>query len=397
VTMKYKLPGKKPNTVTLLMLISYATVSAVLFAPGLPEMSSYYAVSNSAIQFAVVTFLFAYASGQLFYGILSNRFGRKATISAGLLMGVAGAIMCIVSGRLVSFELLLIGRFVEALGAGVGLALTFIIIGDYYYPAQAVKITAWAAIAFAISPGISSTIGGVIVSWLGWQYCFWFLAIYGLLIALLCTKLPETSAAEQRVTTVNTAKILAAYRIVFTNKQLVSFSILVGSTSAILYVFLSVAPLIVINMLGVRPDTYGLLNMILTLGLVSGNIIVLRSSTKTNPAKLIKYGVITVSSGIVLLTGCFGLEIVNTGSIFAAGFIIFLGIALLYSSATTFAMADIHNKAYGAAAMSFMNAGTACFAIILVSLLPVTPLITLAVVLLLFLLVMLRVYSLGKG
>ena len=59
--MKHKLAVSKPNTVTLLLLISYATVSAVLFAPGLPQMSAFFAVSSSSIQFAVVAFLFAYA------------------------------------------------------------------------------------------------------------------------------------------------------------------------------------------------------------------------------------------------------------------------------------------------------------------------------------------------
>ncbi|MFA6076388.1 MAG: MFS transporter [Negativicutes bacterium] len=390
-----KLSLKKPNTVTLLMLISYATVSAVLFAPGLPDMSVFFAVSAASIQFAVVAFLVAYSVGQLFYGILSNRFGRKITIYGGLLTGVFGTALCILSGWLYSFGLLLAGRFIEALGAGVGLALTFIIINDYYLPEQAVKITAWAAIAFAISPGISSTIGGILVAHLGWQYCFWFLALYGLLIIALCVKLPETFSAGQRAP-VNFTKIFADYKIAFTNKQLMAFSILVGATSAVLYVFLSVTPAIVINMLGVRPDIYGMLNLILTFGLIIGNIIVLQVAGKIKPATLIKIGVCTLSAGIIWFVACTCLGIINLLTIFSAGFIAFLGIALLYSSATTLAMANIHDKAYCAAAMSFINVGTACLSIILVSLSPVAPLITMAVVLALFLLVMLGAYFAGK-
>ncbi|MEI6284953.1 MAG: MFS transporter [Bacillota bacterium] len=393
--MKHKLAVSKPNTVTLLLLISYATVSAVLFAPGLPQMSAFFAVSGSSIQFAVVAFLFAYATGQLFYGILSNRFGRKKTICGGMLTGVLGVFLCIFSGWLGSFGLLLVGRFVEALGAGVGLALTFIIINDYYFPAQAVKITTWAAIAFAISPGISSTIGGVLVTHLGWLYCFWFLAVYGLLITALGLKLPETASAEHR-TAINMSKIIASYRTAFANKQLLAFSTLVGSTSAVLYIFLSVTPLIVINTFGVRPDVYGMLNLILTCGLITGNIIVLSICGKVRPGTLIRSGVLTLSAGILLVVGCFWLDMINPFTIFSSGFIVFLGIALQYSSATTMAMANVHDKAYCAATMSFINAGTACLSIIIVSLSPATPLITLVVVLTLFLVVMLSAYFVGK-
>ena len=394
--MKHKLAVSKPGTVTLLLLISYATVSAVLFAPGLPQMSAFFAVSNSSIQLAVVTFLFAYATGQLFYGILSNRFGRKMTIGCGMLTGVLGVFLCLLSGWLGSFGLLLVGRFVEALGAGVGLALTFIIINDYYFPAQAVKITTWAAIAFAISPGISSTIGGVLVTHLGWLYCFWFLALYGLFITALCTKLPETAVAEQRTAAINLSQIIAAYRTAFANKQLVAFSMLVGSTSAVLYIFLSVTPLIVINTFGVRPDVYGMLNLILTGGLIAGNVIVLGVCDKVRSETLIKLGVCTLSAGILLVVGCFWLDRINTFTIFSAGFIVFLGIALQYSSATTLAMAKVHDKAYCAATMSFINAGTACLSIIVVSLSPASPLVTMVVVLTLFLAVMLGAYFAGN-
>ena len=393
--MKHKLAANKPNTVTLLLLISYATVSAVLFAPGLPQMSTFFSVSNSSIQFAVVAFLFAYATGQLFYGILSNRFGRKATIYGGMLTGVFGAFLCILSGWLGSFGLLLVGRFVEALGAGVGLALTFTIINDYYLPARAVRITTWAAVAFAISPGISSTVGGILVTHLGWLYCFWFLVLYGLLITALCTKLPETVLAEQQ-TVINISKIVASYRTAFANRQLVAFSILVGSTSAVLYIFLSVTPLIVINIFGIRPDVYGVLNLILTCGLIAGNVLVLSICANVRPFTLIRLGVCTLSAGILLFVGCFWLDLITTFTTFLAGFIVFLGIALQYSSATTLAMANVHDKAYCAAAMSFINAGTACLSIIIVSLSPATPFITMVVVLTLFLAVMLGAYRVGK-
>ena len=102
---------------------------------------------------------------------------------------------------------------------------------------------------------------------------------------------------------------------------------------------------------------------------------------KVRSGILIRLGALTLSAGILLVIGCFWLDMINPFTIFSSGFIVFFGIALQYSSATTMALANVHDKAHCAATMSFINAGTACLSIIIVSLSPATPLITLVVVL----------------
>lgn len=386
---------KKPNTPVLLMLISYATVSAVLFGPGIPAIRDFFGISDLLIQFTVVVFLLAYAIGQLFYAPFANRFGRKKTIYAGMFIGVLGALVCALSGETGSFGLFLAGRLLAAVGSGVGLALTFTIINDYYYHEQSIKIIAWAAIAFAIAPGMSATVGGLLVTYLGWESCFWFLVLYGVIILALCINLPETSIQSER-DVLNLKKILSAYRKTFSHRILISFSVILGSTTAVIYVFATVLPLIVINTLGVRADIYGALNLILSLGLIIGNIVVLRSAKLLGPIKLVKIGMAVFGFGIIVQSLLLFIGIVDIYTIFLPGFIIFFGIALLYSSAAALATSKVIDKAHASAVMSFINIGVAFIATSVMSVFSFNPVIAMSVVSLAFLTVVFIFYTIGK-
>ena len=147
---------KGPRILILLMLISYAAISAVLFTPALPELAAYFQITDSMAQATMSIFLVGYALGQLPYAPLANRYGRKKTIYIGLSLALFGTILCWVTS---SFHLFFIGRFLQALGAAVGLKITFTMIGDSYAGAEATKKIAYIMLAFAITPRIRSCLG----------------------------------------------------------------------------------------------------------------------------------------------------------------------------------------------------------------------------------------------
>ena len=390
--MKYKIDAKEPAIGTLLMLISYATVSAVLFAPGIPEMRDYFAVSASKMQLVVTVFLFFYALSQLIFGPLANTLGRKKTIYLGVGIGVIGSVICALSGVIHSYLLLVIGRCIAALGSGAGLVLTFTIINDFYHPHQALKITAWASIAFAAAPGLSATLGGLLVTHFGWGSCFWLLAVYGIIIILFSARLPETSMFKAKM---RAREIARKYQLALAGYELVYFAAIIGGTTAILYIFASVGPLIVVNYLKIRADIYGMLNLILTCGLLLGNIIVL-NMRKVNTLKMIKLGLWVMAVGVIIYWLLFIIGIINVYSIFLPGFIVFLGIALLYSSAATLAMSNAQDKASASAIMSFVNVGFGCAGTIVAAVLPFESETNLPVCLLLIILILAVVLFYGN-
>src|ERR1700722_395130 len=115
----------KPSFFTLLLMISFASVNAVLFAPALPDIARYFSISDNTAQQTMTWFLVGYALGQLIYSPFANRFGRKPALYIGISLQIISSLLCVLSGAIHEYWLLVLGRFFLALGAGVGLKMTF--------------------------------------------------------------------------------------------------------------------------------------------------------------------------------------------------------------------------------------------------------------------------------
>ena len=163
------------------MLISLATVLAVLVTPALPQISQAFDLLPSENQWTMTTYLFGFSFGPLIYGPLGNRFGRKKSILFGLIISIIGSALAFLSG---SFWVLCLGRFIQALGAAVGLKITFTMVGDLHSGQSATKVLSLLLLGLAIAPSIGIAIGGFITVAFGWKGCFAFLILYSMFFPL---------------------------------------------------------------------------------------------------------------------------------------------------------------------------------------------------------------------
>src|SRR3990167_443019 len=167
----YKLTSKKPHIISLMLLSAFAAMGAIIMTPALPTIATFFGKSVGTTQFAVTSFLLGYAIGQLIYGPLANRYGRKIALYIGIAIATLGSVFSILSSPIESFSLLITGRLLEALGSSAGLAISFAMINDYYFEEQARKMTGLLMLAFAIVPGVATAVGGILVQYLGWRAC----------------------------------------------------------------------------------------------------------------------------------------------------------------------------------------------------------------------------------
>jgi DHA1 family bicyclomycin/chloramphenicol resistance-like MFS transporter len=131
---------------TLLLLISFASVNAVLFTPALPNIAQFFGINEDVAQQTMTWFLVGYAFGQLLYGPLANRFGRKPALYMGISLQMYSSLLCVLAGYTHTFWLLAIGRFLLALGSGVGLKMTFTLVNECYEPkiaSQKISYLCW--------------------------------------------------------------------------------------------------------------------------------------------------------------------------------------------------------------------------------------------------------------
>jgi len=345
---------KEPSLLTLLLLVSYPSVGAVLFTPSLPTIAAFFHVSTTIAQLAVTLFLVGYAIGQLPYGPLSNKIGRKPTLYIGLNISIFGALLCGVAGILNLFWLLILARIIAALGASVGLMMTFTIVSDFYEPVMARKKLTYVILAFAIAPGAAVALGGFLTQFLSWESTFYFQALYGILLFFLCMRLPETSTTLSP-DPFNFTMVLESYLKRCRNVKLFICGLIQGCCTSFVYVFAALAPFMVIHILGLSPSQYGLVNLIPSVGMILGSIFSRFTSHRLSAHRSILLGLLLVLPSTLAMLIAFSYGIFNLWTLFIPYFFINMGITLAYINCPTIGTGEAKNKPNASAVLAFLN------------------------------------------
>ncbi len=384
---QHRLNQKEPHILILIVMSSFASMGAIIFAPALPEIAQYFHISQGHSQLTITLFLLGYAIGQLIYGPLANRFGRKPAFFIGIAIATLGSLISIGSEPLHSFTALIIGRMLEALGSSAGLAISFTIIGDHYYPEQARRIVAYLMLAFAIVPGIATFIGGVLVTHFHWISCFYFLLIYGLLLIIPAARLAET-AKELKANALHFGQIIHNYSVAIKNKQLINTTLFFGLSGVCVYLYVASSPFIAITYLQLSPQSYGLVGLIPFLGTALGSIVSAPLSSILSAKSLMRAGLIINAISALLLALFFYLGAINLTILILCGFILMFGNCLVVGSGASIATATAEDKANASAMMNFINVGMVMLGTCILAFLPGSPIVKLPVMFLLTIILM---------
>jgi DHA1 family bicyclomycin/chloramphenicol resistance-like MFS transporter len=183
-------------TVILACLGMVGALAIDTYLPSIPAIGRAFAVGPVAVQQTLSVFLFTFAFMMLFYGTLSDSFGRRPVIMVALVMytlGSVGAALAPTFGWLLAF------RALQGLSAGAGSVIGQAIVQDRFSGAQAQKMMSHIMMVFGLAPAIAPVLGGWLHVTFGWRATFWFLALFGALMLVLCWRLlPESLAPEKR-------------------------------------------------------------------------------------------------------------------------------------------------------------------------------------------------------
>lgn len=349
--------------ITLVLMISFASVNAVLFTPALPAIARDFSISNTTAQLTMTWYLLGYTFGQLLYGPLANRYGRKSALYFGIILQIVSSFICIAAGLLHKYDLLVLGRFLLSLGAGAGLKIAFTIINDYYEPKIASQKIAYLSIAFAITPGLGIAIGGWLNFHFGWMSCFYALAFYGCALFLIAIQLPETQK-NLDFQALKTKHLLVAYSSQFKNIKLMCGGLLMGCATAFVYIFAALAPFIAIELLGMSSEYYGYANLLPSLGLITGSLFSARFAKKYSLNSAIQLGILAMILGTIAMLISMLMHLTVIYLLFVPMMLIYFGLSLIFANASTVAMSHTGDKAHGSAVMNFLNMGFATTAVL---------------------------------
>jgi predicted MFS family arabinose efflux permease len=344
-----------PRVIVLQMLISFATVSAVLFTPALPEISQAFHLTAKQTQWPMTIYLLGFAFGPLIYGPLSNQLGRKKALLCGMALAAMGSF---ITSLAFSFWLFCLGRFIQALGAVAGLKIVFTMVSDLHEGKAAAKVLSFLLFGFSVAPGLGLAIGGLLTSAFGWQSCFIFLAACSLILLVCSFYLPET-AKKIHDQPLRWSHVLHGYTCQLKKFSLLLFAMLMGISVSMNYVFATEAPYIGIEVMGLSSKEYGLLGLILPVGVFAGLWLSHQMAGRVSSHLEIASGILACFGGSLLM----GLGLFKSWyaafSLFLPQAIIQMGVTLLWVFAPAKSLSEAVDKSNASAVTQFINMGCA--------------------------------------
>lgn len=283
--------------VVLSLLMSFSSVSTDLYLPAMPVISQDLQAFSGGVELTISAFLIGFSSGQLLWGPLGDRYGRKMPIFAGLVLFVLGAAGCAMSETIYQ----MIGwRIVQALGACAGPVLARAMIRDLYAREKSAQMLSTLVLIMGIAPLIGPLAGGQILAVASWHAIFWTLSLVGALSILALFSIPETLPVGKR-----TQEPLSAafrdYLIQLRNPLLLGYVASGAFFYVGIYAFVAGSPFAYIDYYHVSTQSYGLLFGANIIGIMGVNLVNSRLVMKFGVDRLFYIGTwLTAISGVML-------------------------------------------------------------------------------------------------
>jgi DHA1 family bicyclomycin/chloramphenicol resistance-like MFS transporter len=244
------------RTAIVLGLLSVVGPLAIdMYLPALPAIGRDLGAADAVIQQSLLAFLAAVAVGQLVYGPLSDMFGRKPPLYAGIALFTLASIGCALAP---SAELLILFRFLQGIGACASMSLPRAIVRDQYRGAEATQLMSLVMLVFSVSPILAPLAGSIVIAFGDWRSMFWVMATVGLLgLTLMVLALKETRPREVRLNS-GLGSALSAYGRLLTDARFMGLTLTGTFGMSSFMAFVGNSSFVYIDHYGLTPTQYSL-------------------------------------------------------------------------------------------------------------------------------------------
>lgn len=329
-------PGRA-FTIALALTALITPLAVHLFFPVIPAVKAALGLTDARAQLTFSIALFGMAFATLFYGSLSDRYGRRPVLLSGLALFLFGSA---VSALAETANALVLGRLIQAIGAGCAMTLVRAIARDAFRAEQLVNAIAYLTMFATLGPMISPIIGGVLTDTLGWRSVFGFSLLAGGAISLTAyLVLVETHPVANRNR--SGESVAQSYAALFRRLRFNAFVMTSGFNTGAFMVMASAAASLMTELLH-RPATeFGLYFLLFPVGFFTGNFISTRIGSRFSTETMVLAGSLLALASVLAQAAVLGSGLVTPLAFFIPGTFITMAQGIAMSYAQVGAMAEI--------------------------------------------------------
>lgn len=255
-------------TLMLGSLTAFGPMAIDMYLPAMPAIAADLHTDPASAQQTMSVFLIGMALGQLLYGPISDRVGRRPPLMIGITVFIVMSIGCAYAQTIGA---LIVLRFLQALGACVGQVLARAVVTDVYDRREAPRMFSLLMLVMGLAPILAPIGGGWVLAVADWQAIFLALAVFGVLVGgLVFFRLPE-SRSEQVAAHARTESPFQGITAVARNRHIVGYAIAGGMGTASMFTYITCVPDLLIEHYGISPEHFGWFFGINAAGLIAGS------------------------------------------------------------------------------------------------------------------------------
>lgn len=329
-------------------LTALAPFSIDMYLPGFKAIALDLDTSASKVSLSLTGFFIGISAGQLLYGPLLDRFGRKKPLYIGLVVYILASLGC---SMVHSIESLIVLRFIQAIGSCAATVASVAMVRDLFPVKDSAKVFSLLILVLGASPMIAPTIGGYVTAAFGWSYVFLILALLGLIVLTASILwLPDSYKPDPQIS-LKPAPIIGNFLAVVREPQFYTYAFTGAIAFSGLFAYVSGSPLVFMTVFGVSEKVYGWIFAALSVGFIGAsqlNTLLLKryNGMQIIRAALLSYAVIGTLFLVTALMGWLNLE---TTIVFF--FLILACVGITNPNASSLSLAPFSKNAGSASAL----------------------------------------------
>jgi MFS transporter, DHA1 family, multidrug resistance protein len=318
-------PGTFALTLLLSLLTALGPLSMDMYLPSLPDIGRLLHASTAQVQLTISTYLFGFAAGQIVYGPISDRFGRKPIILAALALYGAATIVCATTQ---SIETLMTVRFVQALGGAGAIVLARAVVRDLYSGVRAGRELSLMGSITAFAPIVAPMIGGVLQTTFGWRASFILLVTFAAAAAAAAHRLLPETLPKRTPGPISLDSIGALYGSVLMHRGFLANLGILTAAFVGLMTWVSGASIVMQGIYSLSPLAFGVTYAVGAAGYMVGTGIAARVVMRLGLDHTIGLGAVTLAGGGLIMAAVVALRLTHVAWLVGAMTVYLAGLGL---------------------------------------------------------------------